>query len=232
MVTSIRIGASREGYRPSTCSQRPCRKHERRDHRRTRPPGIDPRRLQVAPDDPRLRGDRSAASQCRHPRIGRAGEARADDLRVGLEQRSIAACVPDNPARADFDRPSTEDRHGEGVSIGDLPVRRTRTGAHVADRVPALGDDQPPSCAVEQPAVGREPRVEGAGRQFKRTGIPTVTRKPEYQLLDAEVACVRRLLVHVAAKFNAERDVERHGDSLPRVEGVAAAQTAFDRRHR
>ena len=56
-------------------------------------------------------------------------------------------------------------------------------------------------------------------------------RKPEYQFLDPEVARVRRLLVRVAAKLDAERDVERHGDSLPRVDGVAAAQTALDRRH-
>ena len=138
----------------------------------TRASGIDPRRIQVAPDDPGLRGDRSAASQCRHPRIGRAGEARADDLRVGLEQRPIAARVPDNPARADFDRPSAEDRHGERVSIGDLPVRGTRTGAHVADRVPALGDDQPSSCAVER-ARSRPSAAGRAGGSAVRTNRQT-----------------------------------------------------------
>jgi hypothetical protein len=39
---------------------------------------------------------------------------------------------------------------------------------------------------------------------------------------------IGRLFMGIAPKLDAKRDFERHGNALPRVEGVAAAQTTFD----
>jgi hypothetical protein len=74
------------------------------------------------------------------------------------------------------------------------------------------------------------PRIDRARRQLEGTDEAGATRESKHKLLDAEMSRVGWFLVRIPAKLNTERDLERHGDPLPRVECVAAAETALNRR--
>ena len=83
----------------------------------------------------------------------------------------------------------------EVLGLGLLPRRRPRRGTDVADRVPALDDEQAAQGVVDEGDVDRAPGLRRPGRQLDEPAIPGGPPEPQHALLHGEVSGVGGLPV-------------------------------------
>lgn len=85
---------------------------------------------------------------------------------------------------------------------------------------------------VPKTNVARAGGIGGSGRNLEPAAIAGPATQPQHQFLDLEVTGIGRFLDRVTAKVHGQTDVEGDGESLPGVDGVAAAKPTLHRRHR
>ena len=108
-----------------------------------------------------------------------------------------------------------------------LPIRAPRGSPDIADRVPALNDEEPAAGVVHERDVDAASWIRGAGPELDLALVAVRTGQPQDQLLEHEVAGVGRLLQRVAAEGHHEWHAEREPDALPGVDRQAAAESAL-----
>jgi hypothetical protein len=126
-------------------------------------------------------------------------------------------------------RALTAEGNCEHHRFGALPLTGSRRATDIADRVPALDQDQQPPAIVPQTDIGRPPWLGWAGRELERPDERCSPTKTKDEFLDGEVARIGGFLKPVALQPDDEWPADGERQPLPRVEGVAATEPTLDR---
>src|SRR5450432_555655 len=120
-------------------------------------PGVYAGRPGIAPDEAEFGGRIVAcvrlaahARQRADPQRGRARELRGEELRVAGKELAVSLDVADDPAARNPVRPVAADRDRHLGGFGELAVRAADRGTEVAERVPALDEDEDPGSIVAE----------------------------------------------------------------------------------
>ena len=124
---------------------------------RTPAPRVDPGRVHGHPDEPGLCRWFGAGLEGADPRGAAAREPGREDLRVARHQRPVPRRGPHDPDEPDRVGPLAPPAGREVLGLGLLPRRRPRRGTDVADRVPALDDEQSAQDVIDEGDVDRAP---------------------------------------------------------------------------
>jgi hypothetical protein len=172
--------------------------------RRRPAPGEEARRSSVAPDEAEIGGRVRPRARTRrhgerpHPQRRRARKPRGEELRVASDELSISFEVADNPATEDPIRPVAADGDGQLGGFGPLAVRAPDRRTEVAERVPALDEDQDAGSIVTEPDVGRTAGIRWPGPELEGAAVAGSAANSHHELLDREMSGVGRLLTGVA----------------------------------
>ncbi len=123
-------------------------------------------------------------------------------------------------------------RYGDAVDLDQLPVERACRRANVPERVPGLREDEATPPVVDQGDVSGPTRIGGTRGKLDVGDEAGRSRVAHDDLLDREVASVKRRLGGIAGEVDSKRSVESERDALPRVQRQPAAVTALEGAHR
>jgi hypothetical protein len=115
------------------------------------------------------------------------------------------------------------DGDGELLRLGDLAMGRAHRGPDVPDDIPGLAQNEAPALVIAQADIDGACRVLRARRQLEAQRDPVPSREPQDELLEREVASVRRLRGGVSPERQLERQVEGDADALPGIDRHASA---------
>ncbi len=136
-------------------------------------PGKQASRSGVAPDESELGRRIAPPGSCRRRRKGpeperrRTGEPGGEELWIAGDELAIPLDIADNPAAEDTVRTVTTERNRQLGGLGPLAVRAPDRPAEVAERVPALDQDQQPGAVVTQADIGRTAGVRRSARELE-----------------------------------------------------------------
>ena len=164
-------------------------------------PRVDPGRVHGHPDEPGLRRWFGAGLEGADPRGAAAGEPGREDLRIARHQRPVPRRGPHDPDEPDRVGPLAPPGGREVLGLGLLPRRRPRRGTDVADRVPALDDEQAAPGVIDEGDVDRAPGLRRPGRQLDEPAIPGGPPEPQHALRHGEVSRVGDVRRRVACSL-------------------------------
>ena len=133
----------------------------------------------------------------------RASERGREHLRVARDYLAVAAGVADDPDSGNPVRTSLAgDRNRELLGLRDLPPGAAHRGVDVAERVPALLDEQDPQRVVAHADVYRKAWIGRLGGKLEGSLPAGQSAMSERQLLDPKVPRVLRLMRRVAPQLD------------------------------